>query len=157
MLQTERAAVRCRTAAGPDELAAHHAVRHRVFVEEQHIFAVSDVDDRDASALTIHVVGFVDDVIGGAVRLYPLAADGTWQGDRLAVLREFRARGLGAPLVRCAVRIAGKLGGRVMVAHIQLPNVRFFETLGWRSDGEVETYAGLAHQPMAIDLTPAPR
>jgi hypothetical protein len=40
-----------------------------------------------------------------------------------------------------------------MVAHIQLPNVRFFESLGWRRDGDVETYAGLPHQPMAIDLT----
>jgi putative N-acetyltransferase (TIGR04045 family) len=157
MLQTERVAIRCRAAVGPEELAAHHAIRHRVFVEEQHIFARSDVDGRDASLLTIHVVGLVDGVIGGAVRLYPLGADGTWQGDRLAVLREFRARGLGAPLVRYAVRTAGKLGGRVMVAHIQLPNVRFFETLGWRSDGEIETYAGLPHQPMAIDLTPAPR
>ena len=28
----------------------------------------------------------------------------------------------------------------------------FFRRLGWRTYGEVETYAGLPHQPMAIDL-----
>jgi hypothetical protein len=33
-----------------------------------------------------------------------------------------------------------------------VPNVVFFRRLGWRLDGDVETYAGLPHQPMAIDL-----
>jgi putative N-acetyltransferase (TIGR04045 family) len=136
-------------------MAAHHAVRHRVFVEEQHVFAGSDRDAHDADPDTIHVVGEIDGTIGGAVRLFPL--DGRsrrWQGDRLAVLPEFRAFGLGAPLVRYAVRTAGERGGAVMVAHVQVANVVFFRRLGWRLDGEVETYAGLPHQPMAIDLRP---
>jgi putative N-acetyltransferase (TIGR04045 family) len=134
-------------------LAGHHAVRHRVFVEEQRIFAGSDRDGHDASPDTIHVVGEVGGTIGGAVRLFPLDGPGRrWQGDRLAVLPEFRAYGLGAPLVRDAVRTAGERGGVVMVAHIQVANVVFFRRLGWRPDGEVETYAGLPHQPMAIDL-----
>jgi putative N-acetyltransferase (TIGR04045 family) len=152
MLQTERV-VQCRAVAGPDELMAHYAVRHRVFVDEQGIFVGSDRDRNDDDPLTVHVVGSVDTVIGGTVRLFPLAEDGgRWQGDRLAVLPEFRARGLGAPLVRYAVRTAGELGGRLMVAHIQLPNVRFFERLGWRREGDVETYAGLPHQLMTIEL-----
>jgi putative N-acetyltransferase (TIGR04045 family) len=154
MLQTGRTVIACRAAADPDERVAHHAIRHRVFVDEQHIFAGSDRDGHDERPRTIHVVGVVDGVVGGAVRLYPLDERGRlWQGDRLAVLPAYRARGLGAPLVRYAVRAAGERGGRVMVAHIQLPNVRFFESLGWRRDGDVETYAGLPHQPMAIDLT----
>ena len=152
MLRTRQVTILCRAVAGQRELAAHHAVRHRVFVEEQHIFTGSDRDHHDGDPSTIHVVGLVEGVIGGAVRLYPLDADGRWQGDRLAVLPEYRARALGAPLVRHAVQTAGQLGGRVMIAHIQLPNVRFFETLGWHKDGGVETYAGLPHQPMAIDL-----
>jgi hypothetical protein len=39
-----------------------------------------------------------------------------------------------------------------MVAQIQLPNVRFFEHLGWRADGEPGPFHGLLHQPMAIAL-----
>ena len=37
-----------------------------------------------------------------------------------------------------------------MVAHIQLPNVAFFERLGWRRRGEPDDYVGVPHQPMAI-------
>ena len=61
---------------------------------------------------------------------------------------------MGAPLVRFAVTTAAARGGREMVAHIQLPNVAFFEKIGWHTYGEVETYVGVTHQPMAIDLRP---
>ncbi|MFD1938398.1 MULTISPECIES: MSMEG_0567/Sll0786 family nitrogen starvation N-acetyltransferase [Nonomuraea] len=143
----------CHPAATPEELAAHYAVRHRVFVDEQHIFDGTDRDAHDDDPLTVHVVACADGVIGGAVRLYPLDEAGAlWQGDRLAVLPEHRAHGLGAPLVRYAVRTGAEHGGLLMVAHIQLRNVGYFRRLGWRCDGEVEIYAGLPHQPMAIDL-----
>ncbi len=153
MRQAERIRAGCRVAGSAAELAAHHAVRHRVFVDEQHIFPGSDRDAHDAHADTVHVIGDIDGTIGGAVRLFPLdPAARRWQGDRLAVLPEYRAFGLGAPLVRFAVRTAAERGGAVMIAHIQVPNVVFFRRLGWRLDGEIETYAGLPHQPMAIDL-----
>ncbi len=153
MRQAERVRIGCRAAVTAAELAAHHVVRHRVFVEEQRVFDGSDRDANDASPDTIHVVGDIDGTIGAAVRVFPLDGPGRrWQGDRLAVLPEFRAYGLGAPLVRYATRTAGERGGLIMVAHIQIPNVVFFRRLGWHLDGEVETYAGLPHQPMAIDL-----
>ncbi|MGW4472708.1 MSMEG_0567/Sll0786 family nitrogen starvation N-acetyltransferase [Nonomuraea sp. NPDC004354] len=143
----------CHPAATPEELAAHHAVRHRVFVDEQRLFPGTDRDARDDDPLTIHVVAYADQVVAGAVRLYPLDGTGElWQGDRLAVLAEYRAHGLGAPLVRYAVAAAARRGGLLMVAHIQLRNVGYFEHLGWHRAGEVEVYAGLPHQPMAIEL-----
>jgi hypothetical protein len=40
-----------------------------------------------------------------------------------------------------------------MTAHIQPPNVPFFERLGWRVCGDQEVYVGVPHVPMAIDLT----
>jgi GNAT superfamily N-acetyltransferase len=129
--------VTCLAATGPDQVAIHHEIRRRVFVEEQAFFEGSDRDDH------------------GAVRLYPLDNEGEWKGDRLAVLPEFRKHGLGAPLVRFAVRTAGELGGRRMIAHIQPPNVRFFERLGWERVGEPMDYVGHLHQQMAIDLTRA--
>ena len=157
--RTVRAApspVVCRQAGSPEELVAHFAVRHEVFVLEQAVFAGSDRDDLDARASTLHVVGCCDGVVVGSVRLYELdARTGLWQGDRLAVLTRFRVRGLGAPLVRCAVALAGTRGGRAMVAHIQLPNVTFFTRLGWEPVGAPETYVGLPHQQMRIAL-PSP-
>jgi GNAT superfamily N-acetyltransferase len=100
----------------------------------------------------VHVVGLVEASVVGAVRLYPLGADGLWQGDRLAVLPVARARHLGAQLVRFAVATAGERGGHTMVARVQVPNVRFFEQLDWSVDGLPGPYHGVMHQPMAIAL-----
>ena len=154
---TSLAAVRsraaCRIASTPAELETYHRIRHQVFVEEQGLFDGSDIDSHDANPGVIHVLGWWDDAPVGAVRLFPLdVATGLWQGDRLAVLPAFRSRNLGRPLVRFAVATAGERGGSLMVAHIQLPNVAFFERIGWRKHGDVKTYVGVLHQPMAIDL-----
>jgi putative N-acetyltransferase (TIGR04045 family) len=145
----------CRLAAGHAELEAHFAVRRAIFVEAQALFAGDDRDERDSLAETLHAVGVVDGAVAGAVRLYPLA-DGLWKGDRLAVLPEARVRQLGGALVRFAVATAGARGGHTMVAQIQVPNVRFFEHLGWRADGSAGPYHGVMHQPMAIPLRPGP-
>jgi putative N-acetyltransferase (TIGR04045 family) len=95
-------------------------------------------------------------VTAGTVRLFELDRSARlWQGDRLAVLAPYRLRGIGAPLVQCAVATAGAHGGRMMIAHIQVPNVAFFRRLGWTDAGQIEGYAGRPHQPMQIAL-PAP-
>jgi putative N-acetyltransferase (TIGR04045 family) len=145
-------ALTCRLVESAEELAAHHAVRHTIFVVDQRLFVGNDRDERDLMADTLHVVGVYDGSVVGAVRLYPLV-NGYWQGDRLAVLPEARVRHLGAQLVRFAVATAGERGGHTMVARIQLPNVRFFEQLGWQADGPAGPYHGVMHQPMAIPLT----
>jgi putative N-acetyltransferase (TIGR04045 family) len=148
-------AASCRVATEPAELAEHYALRHRVFVVEQGIFEADDRDRHDDDAGTLHVVGLVDGAVGGAVRLYPLDAAGDlWKGDRLAVLPEHRACRLGARLVRFAVATAGQRGGRRMIAHIQLPNVRFFEHLGWHREGAPAPFHGVEHSLMAIGLHP---
>jgi putative N-acetyltransferase (TIGR04045 family) len=141
----------CRVAAGTVELEAHFAVRRAIFVEAQALFVGDDRDEWDSSPDTVHAVGLVDGAVAGAVRLYPLG-DGLWKGDRLAVLPDARVQRLGGELVRFAVRTAGERGGHTMVAQIQLPNVRFFEHLGWRADGPAGEYHGVMHQPMAIPL-----
>lgn len=145
--------VSCRLAGGTAELAAHHRIRHDVFVREQGIFATTDLDAHDARPDVLHVLGVHDGVPAGAVRLYPLdASTGTWQGDRLAVLAGYRTSGLGAPLVRFAVTAAGARGGRRMIAHVQVANQRFFERLGWTRQGDIEQYVGRPHILMEIGL-----
>lgn len=146
--------LRCAAAASQAERDIHLAIRHAVFVEEQGFFEHTDRDDHDEDAATIHVLGLSGRVAGGAVRLYELDDPGLWKGDRLAVLPPFRRRGLGAPLVRFAVARAGELGGRLMIAHVQLPNVVFFRRLGWRPQGDPVEFVGRLHQVMEIDLAP---
>ena len=133
--------------------AAHFAVRRAVFVDEQSMFAGDDRDERDVRVTTLHAIGITGGRVSGAVRLYPLR-DGDWKGDRLAVVAEARHGALGARLVRFAVANAGARGGTRMVAMIQLPNVAFFESLGWQRDGATVAFHGRPHQPMAIPLSP---
>lgn len=157
LLPAERGLDRhCRIAATAEELAWHFEVRHRVFVQEQAIFAGSDRDEHDDDPATLAVIGLVDGAVCGAVRLYPLDGSGLWKGDRLAVTAGRRAALLGAALVRFAVRTGGELGGTRMVAMVQEQNVHFFEWLGWAADGPVRDYRGVPHVPVTIGLT-APR
>lgn len=143
----------CRLVRSADQQADHFAIRHEVFVQEQQVFDSSDRDPRDGHALTLALLGYCDGRTAGTVRLFPLEGpDRVWQGDRLAVLPAYRTRGIGAPLVRCAVATAALMGGRRMSAHIQLANVTYFMRLGWTRTGDAETYAGLPHQPMSIIL-----
>jgi len=143
-------------ATATHELDAHFAVRHQVFVLAQGLFHGTDRDARDDDPATLHAIAAVDDEVVGAVRLYRLSDD-LWKGDRLAVLPSARIHSLGGELVRFAVRTASACGGRQMVAQVQVPNVRFFERLGWVREGTPAPYVGIMHQPMAIPLRrPAP-
>jgi putative N-acetyltransferase (TIGR04045 family) len=152
--QRESLALVCALAREPAELDGHFAIRRAMFVDAQRIFEHDDRDARDDHPATRHAVALAGDEVVGAVRFYPLDGDGLWKGDRLAVLPARRASQLGAMLVRFAVRTAGELGGRRMVAQIQVPNVRFFERLGWCFDGDAAPMFGVTHQPMTIDLSP---
>ncbi len=143
----------CRLAEGPAELEAHFALRRTVFAVEQKLFDGDDRDERDRQPGTLHALGLIAGEPCGAVRLYPLDAAGMqWKGDRLAVRSSARAQHLGAELVRFAVRTAGSRGGRLMIAHVQLANVRFFERLGWRAEGTPAPFHGVPHQLMSIPL-----
>jgi putative N-acetyltransferase (TIGR04045 family) len=147
----------CRVVAGAEEAQEHHRIRHAVFVVEQEVFASSDLDAHDARPDVLHVVAWVDGRAAGVVRLFPLdAGTGDWQGDRLAVLPEFRTARVGAPLVRFAVATAAARGGTRMVAHVQQDNRRFFERLGWTARA-AEVYVGRPHVVMDIPLPPHER
>jgi putative N-acetyltransferase (TIGR04045 family) len=142
----------CRLVDSPTALSDHFAIRRRVFVEEQGMFAVSDRDHLDDDAATLHVIGLWKGHPTGTVRLYPLDDRGLWKGDRLAVLPASRSNRLGELLVRFAVSSAGERGGVRMVAYIQPPNVAFFEQLGWSRVGDPVQYVGRPHQQMDIPL-----
>jgi putative N-acetyltransferase (TIGR04045 family) len=142
-----------RVAESDLELAEHHRIRHEVFVQEQHIFPGTDLDARDGQPGVLRVLGCYRAMPAGSVRLYELDPTiGLWQGDRLGVRPEFRAHNIGALLVRFAVATARARGGSEMVAHIQPPNLQFFERLGWLRDGPEESYCGRPHVPVRISL-----
>ena len=142
-----------RTAQTLAERDGHFAVRQAVFVNDQRLFRESDRDEIDDDPGTIHLVADAGGLGVGAVRIYPLGATNRWQGDRLAVLPDYRASRVGVDLVQLAVRTAARHGGLVMEAHVQVANVPFFESLGWQVQGPTEIYVAALHQPMVCDLT----
>ena len=142
----------CRVARTPAELAEHLRIRRAIFVEAQGLFDSDDRDAHDDRDETVHVVAMTPLGCVGAVRLYPIDAEGGWKGDRLAVLPTARAHHVGPSLVRCAVAIGGARSGRRMIAYVQHPVVEFFEHLGWSADGDVFAYHGVDHRQMSIPL-----
>jgi putative N-acetyltransferase, MSMEG_0567 N-terminal domain family len=143
--------VLCRPVRDAEALAAHHRIRHAVFVAEQGVFDQSDVDAHDARVDVVHVLALYRGVPAGTVRLFPTGPR-EWLGDRLAVLPEYRSARIGGPLVRFAVATAAARGGQLMRAHVQVANERFFHHLDWSTDGPVEDYVGHPHVPMSISL-----
>ena len=145
------------TSRGAAELALHLSIRRQVFVSEQRIFGRDDRDDRDDDAATVHVVGYVNGVAAGTVRLYPLRRepDGPtlWRGDRLAVLPEYRRHHVGGPLVRYAVRTAGGLGGGRMIAARSAGQRRLLPVPRLEpGSARPGPYEGIPHQRMSIGL-----
>lgn len=141
----------CHPARNKFELAAALQIRNEVFVEEQHLFETSDLDENDSKST--HIVAKYNDEIIGAVRVFPeKALTDHWVGGRLAVKKESRDKQAGALLVREAMSYVKKHGCTRFTAHIQKQNVRFFSLLGWRAAGPIETYHGQPHQLMEADL-----
>ena len=94
-------------------------------------------------------------VIGGGSAGCVMAArlsDAPGNNVVLTLDADHRTNHLGAELVHFAVATAGRLGGLEMIAHVQLPNVRFFEHLGWTAEGHPVPFHGVAHQLMSIPL-----
>lgn len=141
----------CRSVDDDAELALHHRIRREVFVHEQGLFVHDDRDERDDDPFTVHVLGRVDGVAAGTVRLYPLGGQ-LWKGDRLAVLPHHRQSGIGGPLVRFAVATAAERGGRRMDATVQAGNTAFFVHLGWTPVGEPFSHLGVPHRSMTISF-----
>lgn len=145
----------CHTVRTQDELAAALAIRHEVFVEEQHLFQDSDADAHDASA--IHLVLKKDNMIVGTVRAYPeTETSGGWIGGRLAVRKSARSFKAGRLLVKEAMKRVKNRGCIRFTAQVQEKNVPFFKKIGWKAIGPSCLHMGLAHQLMEADLTTAP-
>lgn len=116
----------------------YRALRRRVFVDQQELFAGSDEDDHDAGPQTLALVAVdADGSVLGGVRVHPEGDDpglGWWRGSRLVVgERAGAVRGrVGAALVRSACVAAVDAGALRFDAHVQSAHVAFFERLGWQ-------------------------
>lgn len=103
-------------------------IRERVFVEEQGIPLFEDRDGNDERS--VHVLACVGELPVGTGRLLP-RPDGLGHLARIAVLPDFRGRGLGGRIVRTLESCARKAGlrGVYLEAHEHL--APFYRRLGY--------------------------
>ena len=140
-----------------EAVAAYRALRRRVFVAEQHLFAGDDTDDRDHDPRTVVLLARDRSglVIGG-VRLGPADPAGPdlgwWYGGRLAVDPASRSLAAGPALVRAACAHAEAAGVLRFEATVQLRAQPMFTRLGWQPVRPV-TVAGQPHTLMRWPIT----
>ncbi|MBN1772785.1 MAG: GNAT family N-acetyltransferase [Deltaproteobacteria bacterium] len=119
-----------------------YAVRRAVFVEEQHVPRELEVDEADPVALHL----LVRDADARPIGTGRLAPDG--RIGRMAVLAEWRGRGVGAAILERLVGVARERGLAEVVAAAQVRAVGFYERHGFRAAGPVFDDAGLPHRTM---------
>lgn len=125
-----------------DELAALVSpVRFRVFVDEQGVPASLELDEFDA--LACHALALVGDVPVGTGRLLPDGHIG-----RMAVLPDWRGRGIGAALLEALMAEAARRGMHRLALSAQTHALGFYARFGFESEGAVYQEAGLPHQAM---------
>ena len=130
------------------ERDAAYAIRRRVFQDEQGVPAEEEFDADDEVAL--HVVAVDGDRAVGTGRLvlHPAHA----KIGRMAVLREWRRRGVGRALLDALLAEARRRGAARAVLHAQVHAIGFYERAGFTAEGEVFDEAGIPHRRMEILL-----
>ena len=119
-------------------------VRTRVFVEEQGYQNEFDSHDADAVHLCLY-----DGGRGVATaRAYRHSEDGVYVLGRVAVLPDFRGRGLGSRVVRELEEQLRGLGAREIRLSSQLHAMKMYAALGYQPEGETIYDEGQPHRMM---------
>lgn len=124
------------------EEAKLRAVRIAVFVIEQNIPEELEWDEHDATSM--HVLA--EDAAGTPIGCGRLLPDG--HIGRLAVLSEWRGRGVGAALLARLTELARMRGDRRVLLNAQVQAIPFYARYGYAPIGAPFAEAGIAHQTM---------
>ncbi|MDQ3229295.1 MAG: GNAT family N-acetyltransferase [Pseudomonadota bacterium] len=123
-------------------LADLRAVRETVFVQEQNVPLAEEWDMLDPEC--VHVIARATDGTPiGTGRLTPERKIG-----RMAVLREWRNKGVGDALLLALIAQAQERGWREVKLNSQVDAQRFYARHGFIPSGERFMEAGIEHQPM---------
>ncbi len=128
------------------DVAMLRAIREPVFVQEQNVPLDMEWDELDP--LSRHVLAL--DAGGqpiGTGRLTPEQRIG-----RMAVLPDWRGRGVGEALLQRLIDLARELGYATIELHAQVSAIGFYERNGFAAYGEEFEEAGIRHRHMRRTL-----
>ncbi|MDQ6647672.1 MAG: GNAT family N-acetyltransferase, partial [Pseudomonadota bacterium] len=129
-----------------DQRAALLDLRDTVFIQEQHVPEARERDGIDGDCQ--HVLARDDDGQPiGCGRLTPARKIG-----RMAVLAEWRGRGVGAAMLRELIARAGARGWTEVALAAQTSAIGFYERAGFEAHGDIFDDAGLPHRAMRLAL-----
>ena len=127
-------------------------IRSSVFVEEQGVPQDEEWDDKDQCHSTQHFIAYNSNGEAiGCLRIL-LQANGGHKITRVAVLRDWRGRGIGKNLVLAALKHILKCGNSI-VLHAQSHSLAFYTQLGFIAEGETFMEAGIEHQRMVFETS----
>ena len=116
-------------------------IRTKVFIEEQGFKDEFDKIDRKA----IHLVCFENEKPTATCRIFKGEADGEYILGRLAVIKEYRGKNIGAKMIESAENTVRLKNGKYIILHSQLQAKVFYSKQGYTEFGEVEDEEGCPH------------
>lgn len=129
-----------------DEAAA---VRMAVFVEEQGVSKVEEMDGKDPNAVQF-LARDGDDPIGTARLRFPTERVG--KVERVAVRKPYRGEGVGVALMEAIEETADEEGATELMLHAQTRVEAFYERLGYETVSDEFEEAGIPHVEMRKQL-----
>jgi ElaA protein len=121
-------------------------IRIRVFVKEQRVPAQIELDRDDQEA--IHFLATIAGKAVGTARV--MIKHGNAKIGRMAVLKNYRRRGVGAALLKRSILAAKRLHARHIYLNAQIAVTGFYGRMGFCAVGKVFTEAGIAHRKMIL-------
>jgi predicted GNAT family N-acyltransferase len=129
-----------------DQARAHASpIRFTVFVEEQGVPREIELDEHDAAS--VHAVVFEHDQPVATGRLLPDGHIG-----RMAVLKDWRNRGIGGLMLTRLLERARARGDREVVLSAQIHAAAFYRSHGFVPHGAEYVEAGIRHLEMRRTL-----
>ena len=122
------------------------AIREQVFIHEQGVPIALEWDGLDDDA--VHLLGRIDEQVVACARLLSNQHLG-----RMAVLPEWRRKGIGTQLLQFALQQARELGWASVHISAQQHALEFYQKQGFVITSSVYLDAGIAHCDMVLRLT----
>ena len=120
-------------------------IRFAIFVEEQQADGI-ELDDLDKDC--VHAVAYDD--AGKAIATARMLPDG--QIGRMAVVKDWRRRGVGAQLLEALIGEARKRGLAEVRLTAPVQALEFYRSQGFVADGKIQPVGGALQQPMKKPL-----
>jgi len=125
------------------------SIRQKVFIDEQRVPEKLEWDEEDK--ISMHVVAYNNKKAVANARYYQKNNE-AYLG-RMAVLPDFRRRGIGKMLLKYCINELQKLPVKQIILHAQEAVIEFYQQQGFKVSGDTFYEAQIPHKKMSLNLT----